>query len=39
MIKLIQAVVDWYYSWVYPPSKIDPVQREWMRRRAELPRR
>jgi hypothetical protein len=36
MVKLLQVVVNWLWAILYPASRIDPVQREWMRRRREL---
>jgi hypothetical protein len=36
MVRLLQTMVNWYFAFAYPPSKIDSVQREWLRRRREL---
>lgn len=30
MIKILQAIVNRYYTLVYPVSQIDPVHRQWM---------
>lgn len=30
MIRILQAIVNWYYATAYPVSQIDPVHRQWL---------
>jgi hypothetical protein len=33
---MLQTMVNWLWSVMYPVSQIDPIQRRWMERRREL---